>query len=124
MIKNYLKIAWRNLLNNKVYSLLNISGLAAGMAVALIIGLWVNYQYSYDKFLPGNGQLYQVMRNFNSNGDTLTFGSTSLRLAEALRNNIPDMAHVAETDGEGSHGLMAGNKKFYLNGIQGGRPIS
>ncbi len=120
MIKNYLKIAWRNLVGNKVYSLLNILGLAAGMAVALLIGLWVNYQYSYDKFLPGNGRLYQVMRNFNSNGDTLTFSSTSLRLAEALRSNIPEFAHVAETDGEGSHGLMVGTKKIYLNGIQAG----
>jgi putative ABC transport system permease protein len=120
MIKNYLKIAWRNLLNNKVYSALNILGLAAGMAVALLIGLWVNYQYSYDKFLPNNGQLYQVMRNFNSNGDTLTFGSTSLKLADALRNNIPEIAHVAEADGNGSHGLIVGNKKFYLSGIQAG----
>src|ERR1700677_109174 len=99
MIKNYLKTAWRNLLNNKVYSLLNILGLAAGMAVALIIGLWVNYQYSYDRFLPDNGRLYQVMRNFNSNGDTLTFTSTSLKLADALRNNVPEFEYVAETDG-------------------------
>ncbi len=120
MIKNYLKIAWRNLLNNKVYSALNIMGLAAGMAVALLIGLWVNYQYSYDKFLPGNERLYQVMRNFNSNGDTLTFSSTSLKLADALRNNIPEFAHVAETDGWGAHGLMVGNKKLYLYGVQAG----
>jgi predicted permease len=120
MIRNYLKIAWRNLLNNKVYSLLNILGLAAGMAVALLIGLWVNYQYSYDKFLPDNDRLYQVMRNFNSNGDTLTFGSTSLRLADALRNNIPDFEHVAEADNGGNHGLMVGNKKLYVQGIQAG----
>ena len=120
MIKNYLKIAWRNIINNKVYSALNILGLSAGMAVALLIALWVNYQYSYDKFLPDNGRLYQVMRNFNSNGDTLTFSSTSLKLADALRNNIPEFDHVAETDGQGAHGLMVGNKKFYLYGIQAG----
>ncbi len=120
MIKNYLKIAWRNILNNKVYSALNITGLAVGMAVALLIGLWVNYQYAYDKFLPGNGQLYQVMRNFNSNGDTLTFSSTSLKLADALRNNIPEFAHVAETDGWAAHGLMVGNKKLYPYGVQAG----
>jgi len=120
MIKNYIKIAWRNLVNNKVYSLLNILGLAAGMAVALIIGLWVNYQYSYDRFLPDNGRLYQVMRNYNSNGDTLTFTSTSLKLADALRNNIPEFAHVAETDGWGPHGLMVGNRKFYWYGVQAG----
>jgi putative ABC transport system permease protein len=120
MLKNYIKIAWRNLVNNKVYSLLNILGLAAGMAVALIIGLWVTYQYNYDRFLPDNGRLYQVMRNFNSNGDTLTFSSTSLKLADALRNNIPEFEHVAETDGWGAHGLMVGNRKFYWYGVQAG----
>jgi len=51
------------MLNNKVYSALNIVGLAAGMAVALIIALWVFNQYSYDKFLPNYEQLYQVELN-------------------------------------------------------------
>ena len=120
MIRNYIKIAWRNLVSNKVYSLLNILGLAAGMAVALMIGLWVSYQYSYDRFLPDNSRLYQVMRNFYSNGDTLTFASTSLKLADALRNNIPEFEHVAETDNWGRHGLMVGNSKFYWYGVQAG----
>ncbi|MDB5089699.1 MAG: hypothetical protein JWR09_3693 [Mucilaginibacter sp.] len=120
MIKNYLKIAWRNILNNKVYSALNIVGLGAGMAVALLIALWVNYQYSFDRFLPNSDRLYQVRRNFNSNGDTLTFGSTSLRLADALRNNIPEFEHVAEADWGTNHGLMVGDKKLYPEGIQAG----
>jgi len=50
MFKNYFKTAWRNIIRSKGYSLLNISGLAIGMAVALLIGLWVYYQYSYDNF--------------------------------------------------------------------------
>ena len=66
MFRNYLKIAWRNTLHNKVYSTLNIVGLAAGMAVALLIGLWVVNQYSYDRFLPGYKQLYQVEMNLTS----------------------------------------------------------
>jgi len=118
MIKNYLKIAWRNILGNKIYSALNILGLAAGMAVALIIGLWVQFQYSYDRFLPNYEQLYQVRRNFNSNGETLTFSSTSLKLADALRNSIPEIEYVAESDWGDSHGLMVGNKKIYLQGAQ------
>ncbi|HEY4327899.1 MAG TPA: ABC transporter permease [Mucilaginibacter sp.] len=118
MLRNYLKIAWRNIVNNKVYSALNVLGLSAGMAVALLIALWVNYQYSYDKFLPNYGQVYQVRRNFNSNGDTLTFGSTSLKLADALRNNIPEIEHVAEGDWGTNHGLMVGGKKLYPEGIQ------
>jgi putative ABC transport system permease protein len=120
MIKNYFKIAWRNIINNKVYSAINILGLAAGMAVALLIALWVNNEFSYDRFLPDSDRLYQVRRNFNSNGETLTFSSTSLKLANALRNNYPEIEYVAPTDGIGSHGLMVGDKKLYLNGPQVG----
>ncbi|MDB5134119.1 MAG: macB 29 [Mucilaginibacter sp.] len=120
MIKNYLKIAWRNILSNKVYSALNIVGLAAGMAVALLIGLWVQYEYAFDKFLPGYQQLFQVRRNFNSNGDTLTFGSTSLKLADVLRHNIPEIERVAEADWMTNHGLMVGDKKLYPIGIMAG----
>ena len=98
MFKNYFKTAWRNIIRTIGYSLLNVSGLAIGMAVALLIGLWVYDQYSYDKFLPDYQQLYRVQRNFDSNGDTLTFHSTSLKLADALRNQIPEIEYVAESD--------------------------
>lgn len=118
MFKNYFKTAWRNLVKNKVYSALNIFGLAAGMAVALLIGLWVHYHYSFDKFLPDYNQLYQVRRNFNSNGDTLNFPTVSLKLADALRNQIPEIEYVAESDWMGSHGLKVGDKKLYMNGAQ------
>jgi len=120
MIRNYLKIAWRNILGSKVYSALNVLGLAAGMSVALIIGLWVQFQYSFDRVLPDYEQLYQVRRNFNSNGEILNFTSTSLKLADALRNTIPEIEYVAESDWGESHGLMVGNKKLYLAGQQAG----
>jgi len=112
MFINYFKTAWRSLLRNKAYGALNILGLATGMAVALLIGLWVYYQYSYDKFLPGYKQLYQVRRNFYGNGDTLTYGGTSLKLVNALRSQIPEIQYVAETDGFGMHGLMVADKNF------------
>jgi len=120
MIKNYLKTAWRNITHNKVYSSINILGLAAGMAVALLIGLWAYNQYSYDKFLPQYEQVFRVKRNFNNNGDTLTFNSTSLRLAEALRNNIPELEYVVESDWMGPRGLKVGDTKLYLQGAQAG----
>ncbi len=118
MFKNYFKTAWRSLLKNKAYSALNILGLATGMGVALIIGLWVYYQYSYDKFLPDYKQVCQVRRNFYGNGDTMNYGGTSLKLATILRNQIPEIQYVAETDGFGMHGLKVGDKKFYINGGQ------
>ena len=117
MYKNYFKTAWRNVLKNKGYSALNILGLATGMAVALLIGLWVHFEYSYDKFLPNYERLYQVRRNFNSNGEILNFPTTSLRLAEALRQ-VPEIENVAESDWMGEHGLMVGEKKLYIRGAQ------
>ncbi len=60
MIKNYFKTAWRNLLNNKFYSAINITGLTVGLAVGLLILLWVNDELSFDKFNTKAGQLYQM----------------------------------------------------------------
>jgi len=51
-----------------------------------------------------------VQRNYDSNGDTLTFLSTSLKLADALRNQVPEVEYVAESGGFYSHGLMVGDK--------------
>ncbi|MEO5595257.1 MAG: ABC transporter permease, partial [Chitinophagaceae bacterium] len=118
MIENYFKTAWRNIVRSKGYSALNIFGLATGMAVALLIGLWVSNENSYDRFLPAYQQLYRVQRNFKSNGDTLTFRTTSLKLADALRSQIPEIEYVAESDWMGPHGLMVGDKKLYMHGAQ------
>ncbi len=62
MLKNYFTIAWRNLLRTKGYSFINIGGLALGMSVALIIGLWVNDEISFNKYHDNYGQIAQVMK--------------------------------------------------------------
>jgi putative ABC transport system permease protein len=77
MLKNYFKTAWRTIARSKGYSALNIFGLAIGMAVALLIGLWAYNEYSYDKFLPDYQRLYLVRRNYYGNGDTVTYGGSS-----------------------------------------------
>ncbi|TDW99565.1 ABC transporter permease [Dinghuibacter silviterrae] len=115
MVRSYLHLAWRNLLRTKGYSILNILGLSIGMTVALLIGLWVHYEYSYDRFLPQYKNIYQVARNFNNNGETLTFGTCSLKLADVLKaRNL----EIAETDYFSFHGLKAGDRKFEFSGGQ------
>ncbi len=98
MFKSYFKTGWRNLIKNKGYTAINILGLAAGMAVALLIGLWVHHEYSYDKFLPGYQQLFRVKRNFNSNGQTLTLETASLKLADAFRPENREIETVDKSD--------------------------
>jgi putative ABC transport system permease protein len=118
MLINYIKIAWRNIIRSKGYSALNILGLATGMAVALLIGLWVYQEYSFDRFLPDYKQAYLVRRNYRGNGSVVTYSGTSLKLADALRRQVPEMEYVAETDDFGAHGLKVGDKKLYIYGGQ------
>ena len=120
MLRNYFKTAWRNMTKTPGYTAINVLGLAIGMSVALLIGLWIYEQYNYDKFLPDYKTAYRVQRNFYSNGDTLTFRTTSLKLADALRAEIPELQLVAESDWMGPHGLQVGDKKLYIAGGQSG----
>ena len=117
MFRNYLKIAWRNTLHNKVYSALNIAGLAAGMAVALLIGLWVYSQYAYDRFLPDYDQLYQVKLNFFLSGEIQTQSGSALPLIDEFKKNYPEVKYASETDGGGRHSLVIGDKKLDPQGL-------
>jgi putative ABC transport system permease protein len=116
MLKYSLKVAWRNLRNNKGFSALNILGLAIGMAVALLIGLWVYCQYSYDRFAPGYRQVYRIMTHVTVNGDILVSGATSRPLSAALKKDIPGIQYVAQTDWMGDHSLVRGEHKIYTGG--------
>ncbi len=120
MFRNYFKTAWRIIIRSKGYSALNIAGLATGMAVTLIICLWVHKEYSYDKFLPGYDRLYLARRNYYGNGDTVNYASASLKLADAFRRQIPEIEYVAETDYISPHVLTIGDKKLSEIGGQMG----
>jgi len=96
MIRNYFKTAWRNLVNSKVYSVINIGGLALGMACSLLIGLWVNDELSYDRFLPDADKLYFVRYNSTFNGEVFTNWSTPGPLQEAIAKDVPEVAAVTK----------------------------
>ena len=116
MFKNYFRTAWRNIRSSKGYSALNILGLAAGMAVALLIGLWVINEYSYDRWLPGYQNLYKAKLNYTYEGESHTQDAISLPAAEVLRKDIPGVRRVAESDWMFQHDLVVGDKKLYLSG--------
>jgi len=78
MIKNYLKIAWRNLIKNKASSFINIGGLAVGMAVAMLIGLWIWDELSFDKYHQNYNRSALVMQKKTFNDTVATMSATSL----------------------------------------------
>ncbi|GMN11480.1 ABC transporter permease [Croceitalea sp. MTPC9] len=90
MFKNYLKIAWRNLLKNKGYSLINIGGLALGMAVTLIIGLWMHDELTYNDYFNNKEKIAQVWQSQTFNGNVGTGQAIPLPLEPALRDGYGD----------------------------------
>ena len=96
MIKNYFKTAWRNLLQNKTFSLINIFGLALGMTCSLVIMLWLNDEMKKDKFHQNNKRLYRVMENQSYSGSISTFDATPGILAENIVKDIPDIQMASQ----------------------------
>ncbi len=95
MIKNYFKIAFRNLVKHKGFSLLNITGLAIGIAASLIIFTIVNYELSYDAFQPNYKNIYRIVtQDKYSDGFTYNPGVPGAAL-EALRSKMPDVSFAA-----------------------------
>src|SRR3569833_915347 len=85
MIKNYLKIAWRNLLKNKAHTFINVTGLSVGMAVAMLIGLWIWDELSYDKYFQIYNRLVQVWQHQTFNGERGSQTSMPMPLGPKLR---------------------------------------
>jgi putative ABC transport system permease protein len=95
MIKNYFKIAWRNLINNKLYSLINIGGLAIGMAVSFTLLLYVYDEFRFDKQHANDARLFNVMRSQASNGELMTGTATPRPLGPALLKDYPEIENTA-----------------------------
>jgi putative ABC transport system permease protein len=112
MLRNNLKIAWRNLLKSKTYSFINIAGLAAGMAVAMIIGLWISDEFSANRQFKNYESVYQVMMHMTFDGKRGTQTSVAYPLGEELKTKFPDMKGVAICDWGGNHSLVYGDKKI------------
>jgi ABC-type antimicrobial peptide transport system permease subunit len=87
MLQSYFKIGWRNLLHNKMYSLINIGGLALGMTVAMLIGLWVYDELSYNKHQNNYNTVAAVLQNSTEDGKTETWSSQSYQLGPELRES-------------------------------------
>ena len=112
MNKNYFKIAWRNLIKNKVYSFINIAGLAAGMAVAMIIGLWIFDEVTTNSQFKNYNSIYQVMMHQTFDGNRGTQTALPYPIGEELKSKYPDFKYVAMCDWGGKHSLIYEDKKI------------
>jgi len=97
MLKNYFTVAWRHLLKNRQFTLLNLIGLSTGLACTLLIWLWVHDEMSMDRFHENDDRLYQVMENVPNSNGMLTSRETSPHLAETLPGLMPEVALATVT---------------------------
>ena len=101
MFKNYFKTAVRSLLRNRVYSIINIGGLAIGMASAIVIMLWIQNETSYDRFHTNTSRLYEVFSNDTVDGTIRSMTPTPQLLAPALKKDYPEIEDATRIGGNG-----------------------
>lgn len=111
MFRSYLKIAWRNLWKNKVYSFINIVGLALGLTVTMIIGLWIVDEFSYNSHFENKDQVSQIMQNQNINGVIETNEGIPLALEFPLRENFGDAFDYIVMSSRSSERYLSVNEK-------------
>jgi putative ABC transport system permease protein len=113
MIKNYLKIAYRNIRKHLGYSLINVTGLAIGMACCILILLFVFDELSYDKFHENHDRIYRVTRKwFNADGVVnLHLGHVAPPVAPLLENDFPEIVHAVRF--VGVDGLLVGTEAAF-----------
>ncbi len=95
MFKNNLKIAWRNLIKDRKFTLLNVLGLSAGLACTFLIYLWVADELSVDKFFAGNGQVYQLMEHRKTDGVVSVSDESSGIVSKTVVNQAPEIEYAS-----------------------------
>lgn len=111
MLTNNLKVAWRNILKNKLYSFINIFGLALGMAVTMLIGLWVWDELSFNQSFKNYDAIGQLYQNRTFDGETGTYPSMAMPIGQELRTKYPDFEKVALAQTE-EHNFLFQDKKL------------
>ena len=118
MLRSYFKIAFRNLIKNKGYTFINIAGLAAGMAVALLIGLWIWDELTFDRYHKNYDRIAQVWQNNLYNGVRQSQMANPYVMAEEIRNNFGgDFKYVIQSSWNFGRILTVGDKKFNKAGM-------
>ncbi len=110
MLKNYIKIAWRNIIRNKGYALINIFGLAVGLACCILIAQYVQDELSYDNF--HEKQVHFVGKESQFGGESRRGMTTSLPLGKALVNEIPEVTNYVQMTWPGSGSVSRDGENF------------
>jgi putative ABC transport system permease protein len=116
MLTNYLKIAWRNLTKNKLYSALNLIGLSVGLTCFAFIALWINDEWSYDRFNEKADRIYRVASKIIGDSESFEHAVSAVPLGPALKNDYPEVEQFVRFDLNDAV-VKRGNQMFVEDGI-------
>jgi putative ABC transport system permease protein len=114
MIKNYLKVAWRNIWKNKVFSTINIIGLAVGMAAFMVIMMFVAYEKSFDNFHTKNIYRLNEVQTIGQQGTTQKVALSMFPMGPALKLEIPEVRNFTRVHWVEKYQMTNNNKKIFL----------
>ena len=118
MIKNYMKVAWRNLVKNKVFSLINIVGLATGLTCFILITLYVSDELSYDRFNENADRIYRINSFIKLGGSELRLAVSSDPMGAVLKKDFPQVEeYVRFYNSNGSKSIRKGNEFINENAV-------
>lgn len=117
MFKNYFRHGWRNLLKNKLSTLINIGGLSIGLATGIIILLWINDEFSFDTFHKNSADIFMIMENRQQGGSWSTSDNTQGPLMKKLKLDLPEIKYASRSAFGGQQLVLAGNKSIYQQSI-------
>src|SRR6266581_3983341 len=113
MIKNYFKTAWRNLWKNKIFSIINIVGLAIGMAACLLILQYVSFKLSYDQFNKNAPDIYRVYNDRYQHGKLVQHGTiTYSAIGKAMQDDFPEVINHVRVEPFRQTIITYGEKKI------------
>lgn len=117
MIKNYLKIAWRHLIKNKVFSFINITGLAIGLSGFLLIALYIMDELSYDKYNTNAGRIYRVNNEVKFGGNYFDLAQTPALMGPVMVREFPQVEQYTRIKWYGSFLVKKGNENLKENRV-------
>lgn len=117
MLKNYFKIAFRNLLRNKFYTMLNILGLSIGILAAILITLYVRHELIYDQHYMDHDRIYRLESHFNIQGSDDYFAVTAFPLAPALKLEYPQVEEFTRFTPMDNNVFIYDEKTFFEDNV-------
>lgn len=117
MIRNIFKLVYRNLLHNKGFSAINITGLAIGMAAAILIMLWIQNEESYDEFHKNKDRIYEVWNRVPFEGKLTCWNSVSSLTGPTLEKDFPEVERAVRVKSNGNFLFSVNDKKITKSGV-------